>query len=221
MKVIILILSILSALVDKTKIILKMAVVILPIITAVFYIILNFIQLTPPSPLTKKYKHFLSQILIDIHFPQGWNLFAPSPVYTSVKLLMRCKNDITWSNWFDPIEKITKRHQESRFTTSGILMRQYKYIGNRMHQYIVENRAVKCKNPKSIECKGTQLKISDSEEKKILLRFTEKHCRAKVEILKEYQYQLVEIHPNPYSKKGSFKDFYKIDIILRGNHEFN
>ena len=219
MKAIILILNILSILVNKSKKILKAVMIVSPIIIAAFYIILCFINLTPPNPLTKKYKHHVSRLLVDIPLPQGWNLFAPSPVYTSIKLLMRCKDGFNWSSWFDPLENIIKKSHNLRFSTNEILMQQYKYIGDRMRRYIAQEKKERCKSPNAKECKDLKKVIDSSEEKKMILRFTENKCTSKVKNLAEFEYKLIEIHPKSYSKKDGLEDFSKIDVILQGNHK--
>ena len=219
MKIITSILNTLSILVNKLKKILKTAIIISPIIMAVFYIILTFIHQTPPNPLTKKYKYHVSQFM-NIHISEAWKLFAPSPVYTSIKLLIKCKDESTWSNWFDPIANIIKQHYNSRFSTSGNLMRQYKYIGDRMKQYIIQEKLIKCKDINSKECKSRRNIINKSEEMKILLKFTEDRCNSRTKKMTEVQYKLIEIHPKPYSKRDNLGNFFKIDIILQGNYKF-
>ncbi len=184
-----------------------------PILIGFTYIALNFIYLAPPNPLTKNIKVPVNKFMT-AYFPQGWQLFAPNPGYTSVKLLIRCKSNNQTSSWFNPTEKILKEHYKSRFSTAGILMKQYKFIATDMNNYII-NKSRKCKRE---GCENLNELIQNSVQRDQLLKFSNHTCQGSFENFSDFEFKLIEIFPQPYTQKDNKNKFSKINLIMKGTH---
>ncbi len=52
-------------------------------------------------------------------FLQRWQLFAPEPQTSQIKIWYRCESSSGWTNWKDPTFEIIKKHQQYRLGYYG------------------------------------------------------------------------------------------------------
>jgi hypothetical protein len=176
-------------------------------VLAAVYLALTTVYLCPSTPATQHSKGAVDAFMAT-YFPQGWQLFAPHPGYTSVKLVMRCKGK-QWSGWFDPVEPLVQRHYRNRFGTAGLLMKQYKFIATDFYR-LVKHYSTDCPNADGL-CANAKIQILHSQQYQIAERFTSDVCaeREGVELL-AFQFRILEVFPQPYLHRDETETFSRI-----------
>ena len=103
---------------ERIKVAAKQAFIHSPYLAIPIYLILSFVYLSPPNPLTKSIKIPVNKFM-NTYFSQGWQLFAPNPGYTTIKLAINCKEDDIFTGWFDPVEGVLENALRKSIFNSG------------------------------------------------------------------------------------------------------
>jgi hypothetical protein len=90
---------------------------------------LTALYVSPTNPLKLRYNIFLGQTT-GRFFQQNWSLFAPSPVTSNQRMLVRClslkeatSDSLPSDGWYDITTPLITRHQQNRFSAYDRLNR--------------------------------------------------------------------------------------------------
>lgn len=181
------------------------------------YVTVNFIYLAPSTPLTKDIKGPVSEFMAT-HFAQAWTLFAPNPGFSSTKMIIRCSSGETVGEWFDPIQPLLERHYENRFTTSGLIVKQYKFIATNLRVEIARQTRDQCQ-AKIDSCARGNEAVERSSAYRIARDFAAHLCatgfatKGGSSETRTAEFKILDIYPPTYAQRHSEKKSTSIVAI--------
>ena len=102
-------------------------------------------------------------------------------------------------------------HYENRFSTAGILAKQYKFLATDLANKASRERA-HCLQYKNLDCDDN---IQSSFQMKEAKRFAKLICLKKNNNSSEYQFKLLEIHPPPYSRRNIEETYSSVVLLFQ------
>jgi len=178
----------------------------------VFHFGATALYLLPANPLTNLYSQSVSAYMDPI-FTQNWNLFAPEPATSSLKMWHSCSDDKSWTQWQDPIHSLIKKHQDNRFTYRGKLIYIYQNLSRSLlNQFVTEQKDKPCS---SIECFAkVEEKVKRSPEYKMTANLISDLCKRRLGTSAKYaKFQILKVFPKNYSDRFSDKPYGKIETV--------